>query len=102
MLAAGMAQIAKIKSTNAGFAVGTPGTHYVDFGRGSMEMLHGEEAVVTKAQGKSIAEELRDAVTGGTGRSGGVQIVQLVVGGRKLAEVVIPEMPRVLATAGVG
>lgn len=55
-LAAGMANVAKIRGSQAGFAEGTPGTSFVDFGRETVTALHGEEAVVNRAQGATLAE----------------------------------------------
>lgn len=69
--AAGYAQIAKIRSTDAGFQEGTPGTAFVDFGRGSTEILHGKEAVVTEAQGQSVAGMVADAIRDASGQGGG-------------------------------
>lgn len=62
-LAAGIAEINKIRSTDAGFAMGTPDTKFVDFGEGSLRMLHHEEAVVTKVQSESVAGMVEDALT---------------------------------------
>jgi hypothetical protein len=60
--AAGYAEVNKIKNTDAGFAQGTPGTSFVDFGAGTATMLHGQEAVVTRAQGESVAAMVADAI----------------------------------------
>jgi myosin heavy subunit len=59
---AGYAQIAKIRSQEVGFALGTPGTSFVDFGRGEYRMLHGEEAVMTRGQAGSVASMVRSAI----------------------------------------
>lgn len=60
--AAGLIQINKIRSTEAGFASGTPGTMFVDFGRETSVPLHGPEAVVTPKQGASVAGMVEDAL----------------------------------------
>jgi hypothetical protein len=60
---AALVQINKIRSTDIGYATGTPGTMFEDFGRGTVTTLHGEEAVVTKHQGDTLADQLLGAVT---------------------------------------
>ena len=60
--AAGLIQINKIRSTEVGFAAGTPGTSFVDFGRETVTALHGNEAVVNKAQGATLGEVLSSMV----------------------------------------
>ncbi len=60
--AAGLVQINKIRSTEVGFASGTPGTSFVDFGRETSVPLHGPEAVVTPKQGASVAGMVEDAL----------------------------------------
>lgn len=61
-LAAGLAQVEKIRSTDAGFALGTPDTRFLDFGRSSLELLHGHEAVVTPKQAASVAGMVEEAL----------------------------------------
>jgi hypothetical protein len=101
-LAAGMANVSKIKSApSGGYEVGTPGTHFLDFGRGTSTTLHGQEAVVTKSQGESLAGMLMDAVEGGGGRSEAIH-VHVHIDGREAAQAIVPHIPRVLARAGVG
>jgi hypothetical protein len=103
MLAAGVAQIQKISSTNASFAQGTPNIEYQQFGSGVQATLHGEEAVVTRGQGATLGDDIASRVEGMLGGRGGrPQIIQLIVSGRKLAEALVPEIPRVLAAHGVG
>jgi len=63
--AVGYANVQKIRSQDAGFAQGTPGTSFVDFGAGTPSMLHGEEAVVTRSQGEGVASMVRDAIREG-------------------------------------
>ena len=62
---AGYAQVQKIRNTDAGFAQGTPGTSFVDFGAGTPSMLHGQEAVVTRPQAEGVASMVRDAIKEG-------------------------------------
>jgi hypothetical protein len=69
--AAGYAEVNKIRSQEAGFRTGTPGTSFVDFGRGSMEMLHGQEAIVTRGQADSVAAMVRSAINEANRRGGG-------------------------------
>jgi len=61
-LAAGLANVSKIRSSSPGYKKGTPGTEFVDFGKSSLETLHGQEAIVTKAQGESLADMLSASV----------------------------------------
>ena len=101
-LAAGMANVSKIKSAKSGgYADGTPGTHFLDFGRGTSTTLHGQEAVVTKSQGESLAGMLMDAVEGGGGRAEAIH-VHVHIDGREAAQAIVPHMPRMLALNGVG
>jgi hypothetical protein len=65
-----------------------------------MKTLPGEEASVTKSQGQSLAGMLGDAVEGG-GREIVIRNV-IVLDGRQVAESVARNLPRVLATHGVG
>jgi hypothetical protein len=60
--AAGLIQINKIRSQEIGFAAGTPGTSFVDFGRETVTALHGNEAVINAAQGATLGEILSDMV----------------------------------------
>lgn len=59
---AGGIQIAKIRSSDTGWAQGTPGTSFKDFGAGSFEILHGREAVITESQGASLAGMIGAAI----------------------------------------
>lgn len=68
---AGLIQINKIRSTDLGFAMGTPETAFQDFGRGTAATLHGEEAVVTKHQGDTLADQLLGAVAARDDRTAG-------------------------------
>jgi len=60
--AIGFAQLQTIRSQNPGFALGTPGTRFQDFGAGTPTVLHGREAVVTEAQGASLAGMVGSAI----------------------------------------
>jgi hypothetical protein len=65
------AQIAKIRSTDASFAEGTPGMTFEDFGRGTAAVLHGPEAVVTRAQGEGLADMVGNAIRVAMSEGGG-------------------------------
>lgn len=60
--AAGLVQINKIRSTEASLAMGTVGTRFEDWGRESIVALHGQEAVVNKTQGASLAGMVEEAL----------------------------------------
>jgi hypothetical protein len=60
---AGLVQINKIRSTETGFAQGTPDMAFMDFGRVSHVPLHGNEAVINKAQGATLADMVSEALT---------------------------------------
>jgi hypothetical protein len=62
--AQGFAAISKINSADGSFAQGTPEMSFVDFGRVSRVDLHGQEAVVNRAQGETLQELLVAAVAG--------------------------------------
>jgi hypothetical protein len=85
--AAGWAQVNAIRSTDAGFAQGTPGMGFEDFGRGTATVLHGDEAVVTRGQGEGLADMVLNAVRQGQG-DGGEKVTHVVLqlDGRMMAE----------------
>lgn len=60
MAAAGFAEISNIRSQN--FAQGTPDTAFLDFGRVASVNLHNHEAVINRAQGDTLEEQLVGAV----------------------------------------
>jgi hypothetical protein len=60
--AQGFAAISKINSTDGSFALGTPGTSFVDFGRESHVAVHGPEAIVNAAQGGTLGDLLAGMV----------------------------------------
>lgn len=83
--AAGYAQVNAIRNTNAeGFAEGTPGTLFQDFGRETVARLHNQEAVVTVAQGQTLAgmigDALAEAAGGGAGNAAVVQRLERIEG----------------------
>lgn len=82
-LAAGLANVNKIRGAKEGWRTGTPGTQFENFGAGSMEMLHGREAVVTPAQGRSLAGMVGAAIRRAQGAqmSGGALGSPMAAGG---------------------
>ena len=56
--AAGFANVAKIRSSQAGFIHGTPNETFQDFGRATPTVLHGREAVINEAGVPSLAEQI--------------------------------------------
>jgi hypothetical protein len=98
--AAGAVQLAKIASAHASFAMGSPDTAYMRFpASGAITTMHGEEAVVTKAQGQTLSDQVLDAAGGG-GRPIVIHVTS-VLDGRKVAENTVRHMPRVLAAHGL-
>lgn len=59
-LAAGYAKVNQIRGQ--GFAEGTEGTRFENFGSGTATMLHGREAVVTETQADSVAGRVEAAL----------------------------------------
>lgn len=63
--AAGYAQVQTIRKTNPeGFAKGTPGLDFMDFGAESFQPLHNQEAVIPRGGGHVLAGEIADAMPG--------------------------------------
>lgn len=62
--AAGMAVVAKIKAAVVGFAEGTRGLDFQDFGPASRAVLHGREAVIPQGGGHQLAAEIAGAMKG--------------------------------------
>jgi hypothetical protein len=60
--AAGWAQVNAIRNADEGFALGTPGLDFADFGPMSMQMLHNEEAVIPRGGGHVLAGEIADSM----------------------------------------
>ena len=95
--AAGWANVSKIRSSDIGWAEGTPGTAFVDFGRGSTEVLHGQEAVINKAQGATLAgmigDEIRDARSeGGRGGETWAPAIHIQIGPQEIRDFQVREM----------
>jgi hypothetical protein len=100
MAAVGIAQISKIRSQGAGFREGTPDLGYQDFGREAAGLMHGVEAVVPQARVGDFAGDVADRLAGRLG-AGRVVVQLMLPNGRRLAEAVLPEIPRLLAARGV-
>jgi hypothetical protein len=88
-LATGLAQVAKMKSQNIGFAQGTPGLDFAHFGTETPTVLHGAEAVIPQGRGHMLAAEIATALPGG----GNADVVEHLVGLRRD----MAELPRHLA-----
>jgi hypothetical protein len=56
--AAGFANVAKIRSSSPGYAEGTPGLDFANFGQETFAALHGREAVVPEGSGHLLAGEI--------------------------------------------
>jgi len=67
IVAAGVANVAKIRSADSGFAEGTPGTAFMDFGRSTAVNLHQKEAVINMKQGGTLAGMIGDEMRGAGG-----------------------------------
>ncbi len=63
--AAGWMNVSKIRSSQPGYATGTPGLDFADFGSASPQWLHNEEAVIPRGRGHLLAAEIADAMPGG-------------------------------------
>lgn len=67
------AQISKIRSTNPeGFATGTPGLDFANFGPASLSVLHNQEAVIPRGKGHLLAAEIAAAMPRGRGSDSGM------------------------------
>jgi hypothetical protein len=64
-LAAGMANVSRIKSSSPGYKEGTPGLDFMNFGKQSFQPLHGHEAVIPAGKGHLLAGEIASAMPGG-------------------------------------
>lgn len=61
-LAAGMANVAKIRGSEAGFAEGTPALDFARFGPASLQWMHGDEAVIPRGGGHQLALEIGESM----------------------------------------
>lgn len=57
-IATGAVQLSKIKGQSTGFAEGTPGLDFSNFGAVTSTQLHGEEAVIPRGKGHMLAGEI--------------------------------------------
>lgn len=86
------AQIAKIRNTNPeGFATGTPGLDFANFGSSTLSVLHRQEAVIPRGRGHLLAAEIAAAMPRG-GRGDGAMAAEL----RGIRDD-LARLPRVLA-----
>jgi hypothetical protein len=97
MAAAGIAQINKIRSTDAGFAEGTPGLDFTGFGRSFPTVLHGNEAVIPQGRGHLLAGEIAAAMPGAGEDGSGALLARIAAGVESLPA----EMRRVWRTAAM-
>ena len=61
-LAAGLANVSRIRSADAGFRLGTPRLDFADFGPVSLTALHEQEAVIPRGGGHLLAGEIAAAM----------------------------------------
>lgn len=65
-LAYGYAQVNQIRNQNPeGFATGTPGLDFANFGASTLSVLHRQEAVIPRGRGHLLAAEIAAAMPGG-------------------------------------
>jgi hypothetical protein len=57
-LAAGMMNVNRIRSSDPGFAIGTPNLDFMDFGRARQIIAHDEEAIIPRGGGHRLANEI--------------------------------------------
>ncbi len=69
-LAAGLSNVNKIRQSDPGFKVGTPGLDFARFGKMTQTVLHGEEAVIPRGKGHVLAGEIAAAMPGGDAEGG--------------------------------
>lgn len=82
---AGAVEISKIKSQDTGFAKGTPGLGFMDFGAGTQTVLHGREAVVPESRAKDFARMHGD--DGGGGPQ--MLVIPISIGSERLDKIVL-------------
>ena len=91
-LAAGMANVMKIRSSDAGFKTGTPRLDFQSFGRERSVTVHGEEAIIPRGGGHQLAGEIAAAM-GGAGAGGGDRTINVIFDGQSVARAVVPHIP---------
>ena len=102
--AVGWANVSKIRSSQPGYRTGTPNLDYKDFGRGSLETLHGREVVIPKRRAGEFAADVAAGLAGQIGSGSDAPLeahVHLHLDGREITRSVVRFMPRELALAGV-
>jgi hypothetical protein len=100
--AAGFANVAKIKSSQEGFKIGTPNLDFMPFRReGEPVTLHGDEAVIPRGRGHLLAGEIASALGGGLRGADVTQTVIVKIGDRVIANAAARGLPRVLAVNGL-
>jgi hypothetical protein len=110
VIAAGWANVSKIRSSDAGFKEGTPNLDFASFGRESAALLHGEEAVIPQGSGHRLATEIARSMRGMGGRIAGAVAGQarelvipltLTLDGRVVTRTVLRRQGRELGLMGL-
>ena len=88
----GWAQVRAIQNSQPGWAHGTPGLDFRDFGSASLSVLHGQEAVVPRGGGHLLAAEIAAAMPGSADGSESLDRLDRIAAG-------IDALPRTLKRA---
>lgn len=86
-----------------GFASGTPGLDYMNFGSGTSTVLHGEEAVIPRPGVGALAGDIADVLGPvlSARSAGGTMTIVLNQDGRRSAEWLVPFIPGVVRRLGL-